>query len=74
MGTLIAIGGVVLAVLAAIWKAFSAGQVSQQNKQRKQDDETLKEFEKIDSSAPNFDASVSRLRERSKNNGKSGSK
>lgn len=72
-GTLIAIGGVILAVLAALWKAFAAGQTSQQNKERKQDEETRKEFDKIDSAAPDFDASVNRLRDRSTNR-KPGSK
>lgn len=72
-GTLIAIGAAVLAILAALWKAFSAGQASQQNKERKQDEETRKEFDKIDSAAPDFDASVNRLRDRS-NNRKPGSK
>ena len=68
-GSLTAIGAVILAVLAGLWK-FGASKKSEGRnevivEQRQKDDKLQKEFDKIDNTRPDLDESIGRLRNRS---------
>lgn len=62
------IGAAVAAVLFAFLKGKSAGRDSVAAEQARKDDATRKEFDRIDSAAPDLDSSLDRLRDRAGRN------
>lgn len=70
---LYAIIGAIVAVIVALAgtyiKGKSAGKNEAENKTRKANEATQREFDKIDNQTPNIDASIDRLRDRSKRPG-----
>lgn len=69
MTTLALIAGLVLAVLGAVAAAFrkgkSAGRADVAQEEAKANDQTRKEFDRIDRAPPDLDGALGRLRKRS---------